>query len=193
VTADAHPPRTAYVDESLQISAGLYILAAVIVADQEADHHRAALRDLLYRRQVRLHWRDESRRRRRHIVAAVCGLQHTGVVVIAAGMTPNRQERARRKCIDRLLTELVSRGIGSVIFERRHRELDARDRAMVAALRRQRALPTTFAADWQSPANEPLLWLADIAAGAAALAENGGHSYWEDLGAAFSIERFMLD
>jgi hypothetical protein len=193
VTADPRSAGTAYVDESLRVSSGLYILAAVIVADQDADQHRAALRELLYRRQARLHWRDESSRRRRQLVAAVSGLDLAGVVVIAAGMTPARQERARRKCIDRLLTELVSRGIASVVFERRHRELDARDRGMVTALRRQKALPAAFAAAWQSPADEPLLWLADIAAGAAALAETGDHGYWQDLSAAFSIERLTLD
>lgn len=193
MSADARSPRTAYVDESLRISDGLYILAAVIVADQEADHHRAALKDLLYRRQVRLHWRDESSPRRRHLVAAFCGLEHAGVVIIAAGMNSGRQERARRKCIDRLLAELVGQGTARVVFERRHRELDARDRAMVAALRRQQALPAAFEATWASPANEPLLWLADIAAGVAALAESGDDSYWKNLSAAFSIERFTLD
>jgi hypothetical protein len=193
VTADARPPRTAYVDESLRISNGLYILAAVTIADQDADHHRAALRDLLYRRQVRLHWRDESSPRRRHLVAAFCGLEHAGVVVIAAGMTPRRQERARRKCIDRLLTELASQDTARVVFERRHRELDARDRAMVTALRRQQALPAAFGTTWESPTDEPLLWLADIAAGTAAIAETGDGGRWRDLSAAFSIERFTLD
>ncbi|HMH94452.1 MAG TPA: hypothetical protein VK586_25635, partial [Streptosporangiaceae bacterium] len=83
-------PRTAYVDESLRIGVGLYILVAVIVADQNADHHRAALRDLLFRRQVRLHWHDESSQRRRKLVEVLCGLEHAGVVVIATGMTPRR-------------------------------------------------------------------------------------------------------
>jgi hypothetical protein len=193
VTADAHPSRTAYVDESLRISDGLYILAAVTIADRDADHHRAALRDLLYRRQVRLHWHDESSQRRRHLVAEFCGLEHAGVVVIAAGMAPGRQERARRKCIDQLLTQLVGQDTARVAFERRHRELDARDRAMVSALRRQQALPAAFGATWESPVDEPLLWLADIAAGAAALAETGDDGYWRDLSAAFSIERLTLD
>jgi hypothetical protein len=52
--------RTAYVDESLRVRAGLYVLAAVIVADAQADRHREALRALLHRGQQRLHWRDES-------------------------------------------------------------------------------------------------------------------------------------
>ena len=42
--------KTAYVDESLRVREGPYVLAAVIVADAEADGYREALRELLYRR-----------------------------------------------------------------------------------------------------------------------------------------------
>ena len=184
--------RTGYIDESLRIHQGLYVLAAVIIADADADRHRQALRGLLYRRQLRLHWRDESTRRRSQLIAAACQLRHTGAVVIAAGVGPGRQERARRKCIERLLGELASRGIASVVFERRHKELDARDRAMIAALQRQQSLPAALHATWQPPAGEPLLWLPDIAAGAASLAETGYDTYWKELAAAFALERFRL-
>ena len=88
--------KTAYIDESLRVRGGLYVLAAVIVADDDTEYHRQALRDLLYRGQRRLHWRDESTRRRSQIVGAVRQLPHTGAVVIATGMAPKRQERARR-------------------------------------------------------------------------------------------------
>jgi hypothetical protein len=184
--------KTAFIDESLRIHAGLYVLAAVIVADADADGHRQALRALLYRGQLRLHWRDENATRRTQLIGAICQLRHTGAVVIATGVAPKRQERARRKCIERLLAELTSRGIASIVFERRHDELDARDRALVTALKRQRSLPAAVRASWQAPADEPLLWLPDIAAGAAALAETGDATYWQDLATAFSVERFLL-
>src|SRR6266581_272336 len=166
--------KTAYVDESLRVREGLYVLAAVIVADADADRHRQALRALLYRGQLRLHWRDEGSRRRGDLIAAICGLHHTGAVVIAAGMAPGRQERARRKCIERLLLELASRGIAEVTFER------------------QQSLPAALHASWQPAAGEPLLWLPDIAAGAASLAETGDETYWKELSIAFSSERFWL-
>ena len=184
--------KTAYIDESLRVREGLYVLAAVIVADAQADKHRQILRALLYRHQVRLHWREEAAGRREQLVSALCALQDTGAVVIAAGVAPGRQERARRKCIARLLAELASRGIATVVFERRHAELDARDRAMVAALQRQQSLPASLRASWQPAVNEPLLWLADIAAGAAAIAETGDETHWRELAAAFSVERFTL-
>jgi len=184
--------KTAFIDESLRARAGLYVLAAVIVADADADEHRQSLRDLLYHGQLRLHWRDESAGRRSELIGALCHLRHTGAVVVATGVRPRRQERARRKCIECLLAELTARGIASIVFERRHDELDARDRALVAALKRQRSLPATVRASWQAAADEPLLWLPDIAAGAAALAETGDATYWSDLAAAFAVERFLL-
>ena len=113
-------------------------------------------------------------------------------MVIATGVAPRRQERARRKCIERLLAELATRGIANIVFERRHDELDARDRALVAALKRQRSLPAAVRTSWQAAADEPLLWLPDIAAGAAALAETGDATYWSDLTVAFAVERFLL-
>lgn len=184
--------KTAYIDESMRMPHGLYVLAAVIVADHHADHHRAALRAHLYRGQLRLHWRDESNHRRTGLIAAVSALPHTGAIVIATSTQPRRQERARRKCIERLLAELSSRGITTAVFERRHPDLDARDRTMIASLRRQQSLPAGFHATWQPPTAEPLLWLPDIAAGAASLAETGDDTFWSGLAAAFTVERFTL-
>jgi len=181
-------PRTAYVDESLRVRDGLYVLAAVIIADTDASQHREALTALLYRGQARLHWRDESSPHRAQLITAVSRLRHTGAIVIATRMTPRRQERARRKCTERLLAELAGRGIAQVVFERRHPDLDARDRIMLAALRRRHALPATFQAAWLPAASEPLLRLPDIAAGAASLAETGdchagrGRRAWDDFG-----------
>jgi hypothetical protein len=184
--------RTAYIDESMRVPHGLYVLAAVIAADHHADHHRAALRAHLYRGQLRLHWRDESNHRRTELIAAMSALPHTGAIVIATGTQPRRQERARRKCIDRLLAELASRGITTAVFERRHPELDARDRTMIASLQRQQSLPATFQATWKPATAEPLLWLPDIAAGAASLAETGEDTFWSSLVAVFTVERFTL-
>lgn len=134
----------------------MYVLAAVIVADAQADEVRAASRELLLGRQRRLHWRDESGRRRGQIAAAVGDMGGAGVVVIASGMGHRQQERARRKCMERLLAELVRRDVARVVFERRREKLDARDRAMVGALRRH-ALPTAMGVNWERLEREPLL------------------------------------
>jgi hypothetical protein len=63
---------------------------------------------------------------------------------------------------------------------------------MVAALRRQWSVPTWLRASWVPAIEEPLLWLPDIAAGAASLAATGDAAYWHELAARFAIERFRL-
>jgi hypothetical protein len=63
---------------------------------------------------------------------------------------------------------------------------------MIASLCRQHVLPAALQVTWQQPAAEPLLWLPDIAAGAASLAETGDDIYWKDLAPAFAVERFGL-
>jgi len=52
--------------------------------------------------------------------------------------------------------------------------------------------PPHSARQWQAATDEPLLWLPDIAAGAAALAAIGDTAHWDDLAAAFSVEIFTL-
>jgi hypothetical protein len=128
-------PFRAYVDESLRLSARLYLMAAVFVDGNRAESHRAVLRGLLRRRQRRLHWRDEDDQRRAALIAAVAGLRPRGIVVVGEGMDPRHQERARRKCMERLLWHLNECGIAEAVFERRTRDLDNRDRHMVAMLR----------------------------------------------------------
>jgi hypothetical protein len=63
---------------------------------------------------------------------------------------------------------------------------------MIAALHRQQTLPAAFQAAWLPATSEPLLWLPDIAAGAAALAETGDDAYWKLLATAFTVDRFTL-
>ena len=160
---------SAYVDESMRVSAGLYLMAAVMVSPLTAEAHRETLRGLLLRRQRRLHWRDENDRRRTRLISAVADLEPHGIVVIATGLDPRRQERGRRKCIERLLWELGDSYVSDVIFERRSAEFDLRDRELVAALQGRHAMPPRLRLSWEAAEKEPLLWLADIVAGAAAL------------------------
>jgi hypothetical protein len=190
--AGVDPGLRAYIDESLRVADGLYVMAAVIIGLEQEEPWRAALRDLLYRRQRRLHWRDENELRRASLISAVTEMRPSGVVVIGAGMEPGRQERARRKCAERLLWEVTRRGVHAVVFERRHDELDARDRVMASALIRRRVLPAGLRASWTAAINEPLLWLADIVAGAAAAAGTDRGKHWEQIEARFAAERVDL-
>ncbi|NRQ30574.1 hypothetical protein HII36_01765 [Nonomuraea sp. NN258] len=183
-----NPPFSAYVDESMRIQQGLYLMAAVLVAPARAEAHRAALRSLLLRRQPRLHWRDENDKRRAQLVEALAALGLRGLVIVGAGLARRTQERARRKCMERLLWELGHRHVTDVIFERREPTLDARDRDMIEALKGRHAMAPRLLAVWRSPFDEPLLWLPDVVAGARAAAEAGDTRFWAELGEGMTLE-----
>jgi hypothetical protein len=86
--------KTAFINESWRTQAGLY----VIVVDTDADAHLQALQTVLYRSQLRLHWRDESAKRRSPLARALCRLRYIGAVAITTGMASSQQDRARRGC-----------------------------------------------------------------------------------------------
>jgi hypothetical protein len=186
-------PFRAYVDESLRLSARLYLMAAVFVDGDRAESHRAMLRGLLRRGQRRLHWRDEDDRRRAALITAVAELRPRGIVVIGAGMDPRHQERARRKCIERLLWNLDQRGVADAVFEQRNDDMDSRDREMVATLRGRWVIRTRLRVSWESPDVEPLLWLPDVIAGAMSMAEAGDEKHWKEVGGRFAIDRLSLN
>ncbi|MFT4187772.1 MAG: hypothetical protein QM621_04250 [Aeromicrobium sp.] len=98
-------------------------------------------------------------------------LVHLAVVTPADG---KRQERARRKCLERLLRELNHRGVTHAWIESRPGHLDAEDRAMVAALIGAHVIPTSFRVGFIRPLDEPMLWLPDAIAGLAADQRAGG-------------------
>ena len=156
---------TAYVDESLRLTGeGLYVLAAVVVPDPRAPEVRAALRAAVPPGLRRYHWRRESEASRAAIVEVVRSLRVSAVVVTApVGRT--RQERARRRCLRRLVWELAQRDVRRAVLESRD-HADAADRALLAFALRAGWGPPDFEYRFGLPTDEPLLWLADIVAGA---------------------------
>jgi len=183
---------SAYVDESLRVSDSLYVLAAVLVADRHADERRSALRGLLASKQLRLHWRDESATRREQIAKAAADLCQSGVIVCGTGMTAGGQARARAKCLQRLLWELSARGVDRVVLESAGPHADLADLRIIDALRVQNAVRAVLRVEHGDPLKEPLLWLPDVAAGAAAMAETGTPRFLQLLGDGFAIERLQI-
>jgi hypothetical protein len=159
----------AFVDEAIWAppdDAGCYVLAASVLETSGSSAARAALTELRLPRQRRLHWRDESTPRRRKITAAVAGLDALHPVVVGAPLDPARQERARRKCLEHLLHLLAEAGVERVVLESRTDSLNARDANLVDVLRIRHAIPPTLRVAVQRPEFEPLLWAADVIAGA---------------------------
>lgn len=159
---------------------GLYILAAVVCDPIRCESTRETLRALRYRKQPRLHWRDEDRVRRDKIAAAVAQFEMAAVVVVGTPLLKSQQERARRICMETLLPHLSGIGVDQVWLEARTTSLNDRDRRHVAALRGRRVIDQSLRVDIERPLVEPMLWISDVVAGAVG-ADWNGHPRYMDL------------
>lgn len=126
----------AWVDESGSDHArdpGTYILAAAVVSTIEEDAVRTVMSSLRMS-QRKVHWRDEGTRRRQAIIEAIANTCIEHIVVVRQRIPAERRtERARRKCLERLITELEARGIHELVLESRGPSDDQRDIDMLNA------------------------------------------------------------
>jgi hypothetical protein len=171
----------AWVDESVIVGRdgrqGVYTLAAVVADSANCDDIRGRLRALTLSRGGRLHWVDESSKRRDVIAAAIAGIDLAAIVTIGSPMDKTKQERARRCCLERLLYELGFLGVSQVWLESRSAKPDRRDLKLIDSGRRRRLIPPDLQVDFARPKVEPMLWLPDAVAGAVTAA-NLGESRW---------------
>lgn len=179
--------RIAWGDESAshaEVDPGAYILAAIHARHADAEMIRDRMGQLLRPGQRKLHWRQESPRRRHQIVKAIAELPVHGVVVVRRrlGEVP---ERRRRKCLERLLWEL--KGCQTLILESRGPADDARDRTLVDAMRRNHTLPRGLRVDHVVGPKDPALWVADAVCGAVSQERCGNPGYLETLRAGTGI------
>jgi len=171
----------AYLDESARHSgAGLYVVAAALVPDDEAADVREAMRGLLAPRQVRFHWNKEHASARWRAVETVAALGLRIVAVATSPLDHRKTERARRHCLLRLLWEVGQRGVVAVTFESRQKH-DTSDRQVIAAGQRAGVVSPGLRYDFGLPRSEPLLWLPDIAAGAVARSSADADTTYVDL------------
>jgi hypothetical protein len=110
----------------------------------------------------------------------VAALPVTGVVAVCLHAADVKSERARRLCLTRLLSELSALGVASVTFESRH-EQDRADRAVLTGLRRAEAVSTDMVVTWLMASADPMLWAADVVAGAVSWWLDGDGRFWESL------------
>ena len=182
------PDLHAWVDESVHLDApdgGIYVLAAAIGhPGVELDGMRETLRALVPSRQTRLHWHTESDASRRRIIDAIASMNLVQLVVVRVHVDPRRQERSRRKCMERLLFELSDRHVREAWLEGRDAALNRRDATLVEALRGSRSISSDLRVDFARPLDEPMLWVPDSVAGAVALAHKAGRRDYRDMLAA---------
>lgn len=165
----------AFVDESMRLTPddqGTYLLAAVVAEAARCEEIRQVLRSLLYKRQERLHWRDEEEPRRTKIAEVMGGIDVAATVVIGTPLAKKKQERARRKCLEVLLPRREQLGVTQVVMEQRTPSLDEGDRKMVIAIRGKRLIGSGLRVNTARPKEEPMLWLPDAVAGAFGLARD---------------------
>jgi hypothetical protein len=155
---------TAFVDESLRRRPhddSIYAMAGVIIDGSHHDKIRITLEDLRRGKSPRLHWRDETPARQRLIATTLAELPIAGIVTVHIYSGGYRTERARRRCLERLLIEVDQAGAAKVVIESRSPEQDHLDRGLLTGLRKAAIVPKSLAVTWQPSISEPLLWAAD--------------------------------
>jgi hypothetical protein len=114
---------TAWIDESVIVGdahrPGTYTLAAVIADGAAVESLREDLQALTERKIVRLHWVAESAKRRDVIAETIAGLGIVAIVVVGSPVHRQKQERARRCCLERLLYELDQLDVSQAWLESR--------------------------------------------------------------------------
>jgi hypothetical protein len=157
------PRKTAYVDEAYEVGpAGVYVLAAVVAPADATDLRRELRNALRQGRQPRPHFSKENHKRRIVLADAVAGLGLPATVVVES--SAGRAVRARGRCLARLAWELGQEtGVDAIVFESRGRPADQHDASILARTARQ---GPRLAATFVRATEDPILWLADIIAGA---------------------------
>ena len=174
---------TAYIDESQHVTGvGVYVVAAVVILDDEAQQIRDQVRSATPRGR-RFHWRTEERRERDNMLNILAALPPQSVRAYAAQPCPSdKTERARRKCIESLLLDIHGSDVRALVLESRQERNDKRDREVLAHFARIGLVAGEVTYRHERPQAEPLLWAADAVAGVVSASRIGrGEHYWESI------------
>jgi hypothetical protein len=160
----------------------MYVLAAVIADPDACQPTRDTLRRLARSPRRRIHWRDEEAADRMKAVNVIAAANVDQIVVVGTPLDPRKQERARRKCRERITYHFTAEtGLETVRVESRTESLNQADRAMFAALRGSHVLGGTLRYEFALPSLDPMLWAADVVAGAVAASYRDEPAYREVL------------
>ena len=125
------------------------------------------------RRVDKLHWYEMNRQRRLDAVTRVVDLADFHVVAIGTPVPHRRQEQARAACLCRLVHELHGCEVQTLYMESRSRLLNLRDVRTVTWTRGLLPRGSDFHVRHVLGGTEPLLWVADIVAGAVRAHQEG--------------------
>lgn len=115
----------------------------------------------------KLHWYDMEVKEKVRSLEAIARIPHWSMVAICSPMVIGpRQERARRKCLERLLPQLEERGVDLLTLESRWKQEDKSDVDMVYALRNRKMIERIRIEHIRPDAGEVRLWVPDQVLGA---------------------------
>lgn len=173
----------AFVDESFHEhpSAGFYVLAAAVLPTDRHDELREVMLSMRGARSGKLHWQVLTVAQRHEVAKRVGDFAEMQLVVIGTPVQPRKQERGRALCLQQLVRELHSAGVGHVIAEGRTRALDARDIRTVQQARHILPKGAGLRIEHVPGAAEPLLWVSDVVAGAVRAKLHGNAAFFDPL------------
>ncbi|MFB9610193.1 DUF3800 domain-containing protein [Kutzneria kofuensis] len=164
---------TAFADESFQEDPvhGFYVLAAAVFPPAIHDQVRETMLDLRSRLRSRrttdkLHWNHLDPYQQEAAAKQVAEIEGFHVVTVGTPVPQRRQERARAACLTRLVLELHSLGVTELVMEAREAELNRRDVQTVIGARYGLVGRPEFRVSHRFGSLDPLLWAADMVAGA---------------------------
>ncbi|MGO4454957.1 hypothetical protein [Arthrobacter sp. RAF14] len=153
-----YPPRAqVYVDETK--SKG-YFLVAAVVTPEAVGSVRAELRKFVKPGVRRVHFKSERDAVRRDFIALVKSLQVTAVVYECAG---RHDHEARTNGLTQLVDELHRHRASKLVLERDDSLVDG-DKQVIRRHTHGRRPYGEFEYRHMSPAEEPVLWIADAIA-----------------------------
>lgn len=136
----------------------------------------------------KLHWHDMDTKEKARSLEAIARIPHWNAVAICAPMlTGPRQERARRKCFERILPRLEERGVDTLVLESRWKQEDKLDVDMAYALRNRRMIERLRIQHIRPDAGEVRLWVPDQILGAVGDLIVGAegwekwYEYWDEI------------
>jgi hypothetical protein len=169
-----------------------YILAATICFTADLSSVREEVTGLRLKGQRKVHWRDESDKRRRTITECIALLPLEHVVVVRAGHPDDRQERRRRHAMERLLHELDQADVKEITFESRDSRNDKRDREMLDALRARKTVSLDLRVSHVGGRDDAMLWVADALCGATVKQRTGDATYLETIQARAKVRIIQI-
>ena len=160
---------TAWGDESIRktgVPSPMYLMGACVCDDDEILTRRK-LGSLKPKNARKLHWRDMRPALRSKVIDAIDAMNLDHVIVAAVPMSHwNTAERARRKCLERLLPLLEAEyGVETLVLERREVSQDQNDIRFIDGLR-SRGFIGTIHVRLQAGEDDARLWLPDQLLGA---------------------------